>query len=289
MASKLEKSKDKVEEIFNNLTENTFKLRDIGEIFNNLQQQLHLPRKLTLQQFLKFLELNFNFQKVELKFPNRKETRYVWGNSSIFSVLMQMNKKGYFSHHTAMFFNNLTNQVPKVIYLNVEQPDKNTFRGELLQENLNRAFNNKQRVSNNYVDFNDSRILLINGKQSKNLGVFETYNEEGELLRITNIERTLIDIIVRPVYSGGVIEIIKAFEAAKERVSINKLLSYLRQLNYMYPYHQALGFYLTKTGYKESQIQLVKDINIEYDFYLDYQMKEPAYSKEWRLYYPKEI
>jgi predicted transcriptional regulator of viral defense system len=103
------------------------------------------------------------------------------------------------------------------------------------------------------------------------------------------VERTLIDITVRPVYSGGVFEVLKAFERAKEEVSINKLLGFLNQLNYIYPYHQAIGFYLTKAGYKESQIKMVKELGINYDFYLDYQIKDPDFSEEWRIYYPKGL
>ena len=36
-------------------------------------------------------------------------------------------------------------------------------------------------------------------------------------IRLTNIERTLIDIAVRPVYSGGVFEVLKAYRLAKDK------------------------------------------------------------------------
>ena len=67
-------------------------------------------------------------------------------------------------------------------------------------------------------------------------------SEHGPL-RFTNLERTLIDATVRPVYAGGVFEVRKAYELAKEKVSVNRLAALLQKLDYTYPYHQAIGFY----------------------------------------------
>jgi len=38
---------------------------------------------------------------------------------------------------------------------------------------------------------------------------------------------------------------------------------------------EAIGFYLEKAGYKDSQIKLLNKFAIKYDFYLTHQMKEP--------------
>ena len=116
----------------------------------------------------------------------------------------------------------------------------------------------------------------------------EIVTDENENLQVTDIERTLIDIAVRPSYAGGLYEVLNAYRKAQGRVSINKLTAMLRKLNYIYPYHQAIGFYLHKAGvYKETQIELLKQFDFKYDFYLTHQMKEREYSKEWRLYYPR--
>jgi predicted transcriptional regulator of viral defense system len=122
------------------------------------------------------------------------------------------------------------------------------------------------------------------------LGIIETEGPEGEKLRVTNIERTLIDVTVRPFYAGGVFEVLKAFKLAKDRVSINRLAVMLKKIGYIYPYHQAIGFYLEKSGvYKESAINIFRKIDMNYDFYLTYQMKGKAYSKDWRLFYPRDL
>ena len=77
-------------------------------------------------------------------------------------------------------------------------------------------------MSQNVIDYEDVRICLINGMHTGQLGVIEeqvTYDTaEPVRVRFTNIERTLIDMTVRPIYAGGVFEVLKAYRLARERV-----------------------------------------------------------------------
>jgi hypothetical protein len=58
-------------------------------------------------------------------------------------------------------------------------------------------------------------------------------------------------------------------------------------LAFTYPYHQAIGFYLEHSGaYRESQIELLRQFPMEFDFYLTHAMREKKYVKKWRLYVP---
>ena len=104
---------------------------------------------------------------------------------------------------------------------------------------------------------------------------------------MTNVERTLIDITVRPVYSGGVSEVLKAFTLAREHISVNRLAAMLKKLAFIYPYHQVVGFYLERAGYRSSSLDLFRSMPREFDFYLEHNLKEKTYVKEWRLFIPK--
>lgn len=107
---------------------------------------------------------------------------------------------------------------------------------------------------------------------------------------VTNIERTLIDIVVRPVYSGGIFEVARAYDVAFSQFSVNRLASYLKRLHYTYPYHQAIGFYMERTGkYSETQLALLRQFDIEYDFYLAHKLKETQYIDHWKLFVPKGV
>jgi hypothetical protein len=111
----------------------------------------------------------------------------------------------------------------------------------------------------------------------------------GSTLDVTNLERTLIDIVVRPYYSGGVYQVLEAYRGAKGRASVETILTTLKELNYVYPYHQAIGFYMAKAGFPKNQYDQLKDLGMEFDFYLAHNLREREYDADWKLYVPKGI
>jgi predicted transcriptional regulator of viral defense system len=145
------------------------------------------------------------------------------------------------------------------------------------------------RTSNNIAIYKDQKICILNGMHTGQLGVIAFQGPDGENIRVTDIERTLIDIVVRPGYAGGVFEVLNAYKLAKDKVSINRLAAKLKKLDYIYPYHQAIGFYLERAGYKKSSIELMQKFEIKYDFYLTHQMIYPDYSSKWQLFFPKDL
>ena len=160
------------------------------------------------------------------------------------------------------------------------------------QNRIKLAFKGNGRPSNNIAVVQNQRVCFLNGKNTGQLGVTQIEGETKENLRVTSVERTLIDIAVRPMYSGGVSEILTAFKTAKEKevISVNKLVAMLKEMNFVYPYHQAIGFYMEKSGvYDDFSLSLLKKIGMQYDFYLTYKIQEPEYSKTWRIFYPKGL
>jgi predicted transcriptional regulator of viral defense system len=128
-------------------------------------------------------------------------------------------------------------------------------------------------------------VFLLNGQYTKRIGVIDIKDANAKY-SYTDLERTLIDISIRPVYSGGVFEVLGAYESAKNMLDVKKLKKYLEKINYTYPYHQVIGFYLDKAGYPPNDLELFKN-NIDYKFYLTYNIKKPNYDDNWKMYYPK--
>lgn len=290
MRTRLQLAKKEIQTFFDDQENSIYRLSDLREIFNRHSGAWRLKKSETLSNFIKELTEITRLKKIELDFPNRKETRFVWGDVPIYRVMMDLNPTCYFSHYTAMFLNELTEQIPKTIFLNTEQTPKPAgFITDIEQKNIDAAFRNQARGTNNITTYADFKIYHLSGKFTNNLGVVEYELPDTGLVRTTNIERTLIDAVVRPGYSGGVFEIKKAFEAAKDKLSVNKLLSYLQKLNYKYPYHQSIGFYLEKASYSYNQLKLVDELEKPFNFYLDYKMGEMNYDAKWKIYYPRGL
>ena len=284
-------AEQKIIEYFMKIPKRVLTPEQIEEILEKQRQSWGLANSVTVGKFIGFLVNKTKLRGVEIKFPStliRNFYRYSWGEASPFAIASSLKPEYYFSHYTAMFAHQLTEQVPKIIYLTWQQPEKARIIRPLEQKKINWAFEQRPRISENIAPCSDHQICILYGMHTGNLGIIESQGPEGEKIRVTNVERTLIDITVRPFYAGGVSEVLKAFKLAKDQVSINKLAVILKKIGYVYPYHQAIGFYLEKSGvYKESAIKIFRNMNMNYDFYLTYQMKDKDYSKDWRLFYPK--
>ena len=144
---------------------------------------------------------------------------------------------------------------------------------------------NKPRESTLIYTYGGYRIAVLSGKFTRNLEVSPA-EFGGLLLPRTRLERSLVDITVRPVYGGGPAEVLAAYREAKPRLSINVLLKTLRELDYVYPYHQAIGFYMERAGYDEGALQKVEALGRTFDFYLANRMEQTDYSRRWRIHYP---
>lgn len=262
--------------------------KEIGRFLAEHRTEWGLNQSMKLGAFLNYLLKNAPLKRVKLKLPYRPETLFTWGDVSPYQIALGVKAGSYLTHYTAMALHQLTTQVPKTIFVNVEQRPLPAPKDPLVQERIDQAFRRtNQRMTNNVVEFGKFRLAYINGKYTNQLGVIDIEPSPGEKLRVTGLERTLIDIAVRPAYAGGVAEVAAAYENAKSAVSVNTLSALLSQLDYIYPYHQVVGYYLERAGYKESLLSLFESKPMNFDFYLTYGMTETSYSRRWRLHVPK--
>lgn len=218
-------------------------------------------------------------------------TRFSWGEVSPYLLGLSIRPGSYLSHSTALFLHGLSDQVPAMTYVNKEQFAKpiDSSTAGLSQQTIDRAFSRPQRRSKYLFRLGKRQFLLISGKASGNLGVAPFTLPTAEIVQVTGIERTLIDSVVRPAYSGGVFTVLDAFRAAKERVSLPQLIGILRQLDYVYPYHQALGVYLEAAGFPKPVLDEIRDFGLKFDFYLAHGMAAKRFVASWRTFIPEDF
>ena len=295
--SKFKKALSSISAYLDSFSKRVFSDKEINDIFYQKKEEWDLPERMYKKDFIEQLENHLSFKYVNIncignqKYVSSELERYTYGDVSPFEVALSIRSNTYLSHFSSMFLLGLTEQLPKVIYVTFEQTSKLRDKAiKINQDSIHTAFSKAQREPDHYFAYQDYKIVLLNSKSSNKAGVSRSNSIYGKNLPIANIERTIIDITVRPAYSGGVTEVLKAYEKAANVLSINKIMSILSKLDYIYPYHQAIGFYLEKSGrYKERQIDLLREKEIIYDFYLTYNMSNREYSNKWNLYYPKNF
>jgi len=265
-----------------------FTKSDLQEIvLQNLPDVGPNQRALIRGEILEYLWETGKLKEATFDFPSRRETRYLLGKITNFQLAQALKPNAYLAHRAAMFLTGLCDEAPETIHINVEQSQhhkRNT--NTLTQGGIDQAFRNKTRVSNEVAEANGIKVCITHGQRTDQLGVETKKGANGELLFVTNLERTLIDITVRPIYVGGPKEVLKAYKKARH-LSSKKLFDMLKKMDFVYPYHQAIGFYLDASGaYSATDLLPFKKIKRDFDFYLDYRMTNPVYSSEWQIYYP---
>jgi hypothetical protein len=266
--------------------------RDISTLLAQKREEWKLPEHIGVARFIDFLVENTRLKEVRLdpvNHPNVQPiTLYTWGDPSPYELALSIRPGAYVSHGTAVFLHSLTDQVPKTIDVNKEQSAKPAPSGSLTQQGVDRAFKSKQRESKLLFRCGQWQFRVLSGKHTGSLEVAPLSHDGRELL-VTKLERTLIDITVRPSYGGGVYQVLQAYEAAKNRISVGTLIATLKKLDYMYPYHQAIGFYMQKAGYDSNLYDRLKKLGLQLNFYLTHDIRDKELDEEWRLFYPKGL
>lgn len=271
--------------------------QDLARIFDEKRDFWRLTKSTSLRNFTAFMVEKTDLKPISVDLPQRKISGYTWGDLPLLETLLGFVENSYYSHHTALRIHGLTEQVPKTIYLNQERSKHSTSRDAAFtpyeQHAIDDAFRRPPRASKNEVELPQEgvRVVMLAGSYQAGLGITRgdvNYGGSRPLnLRYTNLERTMIDIVVRPFYAGGVFEVAKAFENAKGQLSVNTMAAMLKRMRFGYPYRQSIGYYLERANYAGNLIDLFRKLPMERDFYLTHNIESLSYNSRWRLYIPE--
>lgn len=292
---------EKAQKEFGNILNRTSMI----EIIKEFKYKKKLKSSSSLNKFIDIIIEKLNlFKPVKIMNEYKEDivVRYVATHTYVspYEIALSLLSNSFLSHYSALYVNDLTLNTPKDIYINKEQSRKDFYSNQefsITQGRIDYAFSKKMRRTNMIYSFTyediSYKVHVLNSKNTNNTGVItkKVIGFSGPI-KTTNTERTLIDVTVRPGYSGGPIEILEAFSRAKNSINLKKLWDYLKQFNHSYPYYKAIAFYLKYANY-EYKSELKKyyddDSRNNLTFYLDYQMISPKRDDELNIFFPKNI
>ncbi|MHB1952501.1 MAG: type IV toxin-antitoxin system AbiEi family antitoxin domain-containing protein [Sulfobacillus sp.] len=277
---------------FENLPRNALTDADLAGILFKRAGEWRLAANTTVDIFVRFLLEATAMRMVSIvpmgETSYRTVTRYVWPDASPYAVAATLEPRAYLSHGAAVLLHGLSDQLPRTICVSREQSPQYRKADTLTQGGIDRAFLQPERVSNALFTYDNFQFVLLHGKNTGRLEV-GTITYGREQLSVTKLERTLIDITVRPAYAGGVYQVLEAYRRAQSDMSTSILLATLKKLDYAYPYHQAIGFYMQRAGYKPEQYERLRSLGLNHDFYLAHGLREREFDSAWRLHFPKSF
>jgi len=128
------------------------------------------------------------------------------------------------------------------------------------------------------------KMVFVTIKKEFIWGIKEEWIERKEKIRISDIEKTVIDCLTFPQYCGGITEIAKGIWIAKEKIDEKRLLSYVKR--------QKKNVVAKRLGYLLELLNIGdSDINLELKKYVKdrYDLLDPTLSfkrinkNNWRL------
>lgn len=182
--------------------------------------------------------------------------------STKFEIASKISDSSFLCYHSALEYYGIANQVFSDILV-----------GSLTK------FNNFVFSDNEYIYKSFKNIKFVN-------------NNINEGIKVSSLEKTIIDCIDDIDLAGGIEEVLNALEQIKY-IDEDKLLDVLKDIDKMFLY-QKVGFLfevyndqlgLSNEFFKECKSHISKKIN----YFIQYEFKETELNKEWNLIVPKNI
>lgn len=182
--------------------------------------------------------------------------------SSRFEIASNISDSSFLCYHSALEYYGIANQVYNVVYV-----------GSLTR------FNNFEFEDNEYICQKVSDVKFVN-------------NIINEGIRVTSLEKTIVDCIDKIDIAGGIEEVLNALEQTKY-LNEEKILGILQYKNKIFLY-QKLGFFIElyneQLDFSENFFKVCKSkIKNKINYLLSEDAKNIEFDCKWKLMVPKNL
>jgi predicted transcriptional regulator of viral defense system len=182
--------------------------------------------------------------------------------ASKFEIASQITSSSYIAYHAALEYHGIAHQVFYEVYISSKE-----------------SFNN--------FDYDEIDYIFCRSKSE--MGVVNPVTDS--LVRVTDLERTVLDCINRIDMSGGIEELVQCF-AIITYINESKLLGYLHHFNKQGLYQKTgfvLSYFQKEMKLSESFFEICKSNIGKSTRYLTNLQESNIYFKEWKLCAPENI
>jgi hypothetical protein len=202
---------------------------------------------------------------------------------------------GYFCNLSAIYYHGLTNQVPNTVYWCQETSARRKGRSkqQVTDARIRAAYVKPSCHTSFVLKQGDHNLVIIERTRETDHGVVTVRRKQSPCpagSRVATLERALIDAVVSPHYNGGIGSLCEYFRVAKGRLKTQKLLEIYRKLEFVYPYAQAIGFFMENAGMTDHAEEVRRVYPPRQRFYVDHGAKSTwIYNERWMISYPKGL
>jgi len=271
----------------------------LHQLSKHAETVIEMTRYQSVSKFIDTLKKDGIIKSYRLTAKNNKSltlyTSRLLDEVSPYEIAMAMFPTGYFCNLSSIYYHSLTNQIPKSIYIcneTISAKQKNRTY-DLSNSKLRNAFIKPHRYTSYIFQRKNYEVIVIDKEKGSRHGVIKVRTHNAlcpNNSRITCIERALIDAVVSPQYNDGIVSVYTYFKKARQKLNVQKLVDIYRQLNFVYPYSQSVGFFLETLGMKKQASVIYDTFPPKHTFYVDHNAKTSwKHDDRWNLYYPNGL
>lgn len=194
---------------------------------------------------------------------NYLENRYIVARELIAA------KDYYISHYSAMALHGMTTQPVLKVFTTAAKREKNRLISGL-------------------------EFIFIYSQPKNLFGIEDKWITKQEKIRISDLEKTIIDALARPELCGGVSEVAKGIWLVKDRINFPRLINYCKKIK-VKAAAKRLGFILQELNLGDDTALKLQDYvkrSLSYVLLDPVLKKQGKYLKKWRLrinFNPEEL
>lgn len=185
-----------------------------------------------------------------------------------FEIAMALVNPAAISHWSALNYHGLTEQTPRTIFVLTSAKSVPRTRKKAIEK------------SSGYVVSNIA-YQFVQIKPEYYFGIEEVWINESRI-KITDIERTLLDCLMSPQYCGGFSEVFYIFENNLATINLEKIIKYALKLDTTTI--KRLGYILETLGTNKELLQPLQLVPIKGFRLLDpTNARQGKYNKNWMI------